>query len=1025
MPRGAVPGTVPGVIPQPGPATQVLDAFADRDWWAFGLALHERCPGEVPAGDPSDQARARLAAWRSAFGTAGLFTRRLADAGLDEATLLALLTESPASLAARVSRPGWVDVVERAVQRAVPPEEERATTWRDAFAVPLRPFVLDAVERMAEQAGALPEPGRVDLDAVTARFASRLSHHLVGIAARTFVHEHNRGVVEHGLTAFARRLSDPAGLAALCTAYPVLARLLGQACTQAVESTVELLGRFAADRAMIVDALLGGVDPGTLTTVEAGAGDTHRRGRSVAILTFACGARVVYKPRDLTVHERFGTLVAWLNEQVPGLELATPAALVRPGYGWMAFAPRRGLADPSAATVFYRRQGALLALLHVVRAADVHCENLVASGDQPVLVDTEALCQAGLRVPAAVDPAARVLAASVHRTGLLPMVVAGDSGVVEVSGLGGESGQRAESATLDWAGAADGTLALVRRAGTFTGADNRPRLGAVELDAAAHEHALLDGFRLGYDAILRGRTEFAALLAAFAGAEVRVVLRHTRGYVTLLAESTRPELLTDALERDRALDLLWVESAADAARWRVCAHEQADLWAHDVPLFTARADATALSSSDGRQVVDLLDRPGLAAVAETLNAMSELDRRDQEWIVSATLATLRATVEHRDAVPLPAAPVAAPPERLLAAACAIADGIVARSMAERDRTSWLGLEPVDDRRWMLLPLGAGLAGGYPGVALFFAQLAALTGIDRYATMARQSLGGLPRVYETLAARPDLVAAVGRGGWYGFGGVAYALARLSTLLDDGDLRECTARTVALAAAAPAAHPGMAMGTAGCLAAMTAVHTELGLESAAHLADECATLLADGVPNLPAGFANGRAGIAWATRPEGPVQDAQCPKGVLQGIGPAGWCAGLAGIAAARAHVADEVEGRTFVRLLADQPLRADLSLCHGELGIAEALTALHTAGHDAGTAVRKRAGLVIGAIDRHGTPCGTPGGVATPGLLTGLAGIGYGLLRLGFAERVPSVLLFEPTEPTEPAPRRAGRGTTEK
>jgi lantibiotic modifying enzyme len=30
-----------------------------------------------------------------------------------------------------------------------------------------------------------------------------------------------------------------------------------------------------------------------------------------------------------------------------------------------------------------------------------------------------------------------------------------------------------------------------------------------------------------------------------------------------------------------------------------------------------------------------------------------------------------------------------------------------------------------------------------------------------------------------------------------------------------------------------------------------------------------------------------------------------------------------------------------------------------------------------------------------------------GLLNGLAGIGYGLLRLGFAHRVPSILLLEP------------------
>lgn len=89
-------------------------------------------------------------------------------------------------------------------------------------------------------------------------------------------------------------------------------------------------------------------------------------------------------------------------------------------------------------------------------------------------------------------------------------------------------------------------------------------------------------------------------------------------------------------------------------------------------------------------------------------------------------------------------------------------------------------------------------------------------------------------------------------------------------------------------------------------------------------------------------------------------------------------------------------------LAERPLMRDLSLCHGELGIAEVLAATGCE-----TARRRHAGLILDAIDRYGPCCGTPDGVPTPGLLTGLAGIGYGLLRLGYPERVPSALLLEP------------------
>ena len=88
-------------------------------------------------------------------------------------------------------------------------------------------------------------------------------------------------------------------------------------------------------------------------------------------------------------------------------------------------------------------------------------------------------------------------------------------------------------------------------------------------------------------------------------------------------------------------------------------------------------------------------------------------------------------------------------------------------------------------------------------------------------------------------------------------------------------------------------------------------------------------------------------------------------------------------------------------LAGQPPLRDLSLCHGELGAIEALTVL---GHTG--AVSRRAGLVLGSLDQYGARCGTPNEVPTPGLLCGLAGIGYGLLRLGFADQVPSVLLLD-------------------
>jgi type 2 lantibiotic biosynthesis protein LanM len=1191
-------------------------------WWAAGLALAER-----PAGDPvsTDLAKDRLGGWRAAFGPR--FSERLAADGLDEDALLGLLAEPPRALAARVQRPAWAETVEHAIHTATPQQVD-TTDWRAAFAVPIRPFVTNAVADLTSRVATIQDLDRLaDLPAITAAFADRLSRRLTGIATRTLVHELNTGLAAGrttGAADFATQLTEPAALAGLCATYPVLARLLGQASTFHTDAAGELLTRFATDRATVVTTLFGGTDPGRLTEIRAGLGDTHRRGRGVAVLTFAGGAKLVYKPRDLGAHERFAHAVRWLNTVVSDLELRTAAAVTRDGYGWVEFVPAAPLPDLAAADRFYRRHGGLLALLHALHAADMHFENVIACGDQPVPVDVETLFHPSLTAPdSAPDPAARALSESVQRTGLLPVVVAGEGGAADVSALGGST---VTDVVTDWAPDERGALREVRKQVSRTGAGNLPNFDGRPVGVAAHEKALLAGFRLAYDAILRHRTEFIDLLEQCGDDEVRVAVRHSAGYTRLLTESTRPELLRDGLVRDQALDLLWTESTRHPLRWRVCRDELADLWALDVPLFTTRPGSADLWSATGRRLPGALDRPGLANALTKVNAMSEIDRRDQEWIITAALATTRPTGQgHHPAPALPGHMVgtAAPPDRLLVAACTIADQIVARHLAHGERVNWLGLEHVDDTQWLVLPMGAGLGNGYLGVALFLAQVAELSGIARYADMAHRALRGLPGLFDLMARRPDLVATIGCGGFHGFGGIAYGLARLAGLLDDHELADATRTAVDLAAAAARTPgpPDVAGGAAGCLAAMTAVHAELGLASAAALAEDCAAGLtelvrATGMAGTPPGFLGGAAGITWAldraaglsrrggpesathsnpaspgwrdamaggpggaagpamasvttdvsqqagtTRPvgrsalslgrtgaiatgasrsapatsadlsrpagtarpgsasgagdagstgpvdrsaasdtgstghgtgshgsdsrdsanssgpdsrdaagepagrgagtvgpevaassgtgrdsrtsdtdepglpdlagviarprqpgatggsgkTGPVSATGGPRkdGVVGGAGesgPAGqagepgnlaataglgWCAGIAGLVMAGSGDLDE--------LLADRPVLADLSLCHGELGIADALIVAGVGE----TVRRRRAGLILDAYTRHGACCGTPGGVTTPGLLTGLAGIGYGLLRLGFADRVPSVLLLEP------------------
>ncbi|HEX4833575.1 MAG TPA: type 2 lanthipeptide synthetase LanM family protein [Trebonia sp.] len=971
-------------------------------------------------------------------------------------------------------RHAWVDIAERAVRAATIPDAIPADLqWRDALALPVRPFCAAVARDLAAVARACLPPGHADAAAIGDSYARALGTRLARMACPALAAELDwaleaagaaagpvangpvvNGPVVNGtaaegrrdaavaggrgqqvLRAFTARKCNPAGLAETFAQFPVLARLLAITSAAATEAGREVLARLAADRPALVADLLGGRDPGPATAIRPGLGDPHQGGRSVMAVCFADGRQVIYKPRDQGPHAMFSEVLGWLNQRVAGAGLRAPAVVRRPGYGWAEHVASAPLPGGDVAGAYYRRAGILLAALYATHATDIHCENIIASGDVPVIVDAETIFHPALPQPRTTsdDPAARALSESVQRAALLPHATVDGAGASDRSGLSGDP-------------------APGRPGG------NRPWHDGAPVDVSGHEGALAEGFRAGYDAIAADRAAFGALVAQAADLEARAVARPTAAYAQLAEGALHPALLRDAAGRDDALGVLHAVSAGHHLWEALAGHELADLRDGDIPLLTARPASADLRTSAGQRLAGVLDKPGLRCALDKVAAMGEVDRGRQEWLIAASLATRAPGAGHDRPRPAPgpATMTAAEPGRLLAAACGLADQVMAQSVTgaggSDGRVNWIGLQLVEDAQWMVLPMGAALGDGYLGVALFLAELARLAGITRYADIARRAAGPAGQLLAALDGRPELVAAVGHG-TSGLGGIAYGLARLAVLLGDGTLAAEAELATSLAASAVAAAgngtpPGWAAGTAGCLAAMAAVHAETGSEQAANVARRCADQLSDLVSaqagpagggrgdapgQAPSGFADGLAGIGWALAryaagAGGDRYQAAARRAAghaLAGTPPAptpGWCRGAAGLLLAQACVPAEAGGiDAAIAAIEARPVLGDLSLCHGELGVAEALTvvASATGSRPAHRARRRRAGIALDAVARHAPYCGTPGGVPTPGLLSGLAGIGYGLLRLGFAEQVPSVLLLEPGA-SPPHPTRPSR-----
>jgi lantibiotic modifying enzyme len=129
----------------------------------------------------------------------------------------------------------------------------------------------------------------------------------------------------------------------------------------------------------------------------------------------------------------------------------------------------------------------------------------------------------------------------------------------------------------------------------------------------------------------------------------------------------------------------------------------------------------------------------------------------------------------------------------------------------------------------------------------------------------------------------------------------------------------------------------------------------------------------------------------------------------------WCHGAPGIGLGRIGSLPDLEDpemlaeiRAAARSTLAEGFGFNHCLCHGDLGNLELVREAGRAlGDGELTAEAARlAARILAHIETVGPRCGVSAGTEVPGLLIGLAGIGYGLLRAGFADRVPSLLLLE-------------------
>ncbi len=1057
--------------------------------WYRGLNLRERITllEKIKTTD-FDLADRHLQRWRSQkpLTDENYYAQKLSQEGLTENEFMRILGESDDSLAQRCASPDWLDkliqdfeVEEIAKVKIAPVETLSDNRLNLGFLHLVKPLLNQAlvslevgIEKLGKNTPFAPEK-------IKGILSAKIPEQLLGIVSQTMVLELNVARLEGKLLGettrerlidFLHKLEQKQSSLEILQEYPVLARQIVIYLEQWVEVSLEFLERLCQDWELICDRFSGDSPLGMLVKIRSGAGDSHKKGRSVFILEFSSGLKLVYKPKSLGIDEHLQELLIWLNQQGLELPFAILKILNRGEYGWVEFVEAKSCTCIEEVERFYQRMGSYLALMTALEATDFHLENIIARGETPVLIDLETLFR-----PERLDrnsPESRLIAnqkigQSVMAVGLLPQRIAvkDGSGGFDSSGLGAVGGQVLPTRTAELTGMGTDRMQVERKFATLLESQNLPYLGEKPVEVWTYRENIEAGFIETYRLLLNHRDLFLKLwLPKFANDEIRVVLRDTRLYGLLLQESFHPDVLRNALNRDRLFDRLWIDVPNHPSLANVIRLEQKALWQGDVPFFSTQVNSRDICG-EGEKLSNFFDKSGLERVKNRFKRLSEKDLEEQLWFIRTSLTSLAMSVSTKPKKITDKVQESEKIEnwellqaRLLATSEKIASRLESLAIRAENQASWIGLTSAGEKHWTVKPLAWDLFGGLPGIALFFAYLGEVTQKQKYTKLAKDTL-------ETILIQTDfdrdLITSV--GGFDGWGGIIYTLTHLGNLWQQpelGDLLAAALRSRALALVkklspliAKDEQLDIVAGCSGCILALINLYDWVQDENIKTVAIQCGDRLIEKAITMKkgigwgtianqkplSGFSHGVAGISLALLKLATFTgDERYQKIALEAWEyerslfsvteknwhnseqdqenlAVAWSYGATGIGLARLGSISQVK-TTQVNLEINIAMETTIasgfgnnhSLCNGDLGSLELLLqAISTKSQPELThTYYQKINQVLNSIEQQGCYCGVPLGVETLGLMTGLAGIGYQLIRLAFADRIPSLLLLE-------------------
>lgn len=337
--------------------------------------------------------------------------------------------------------------------------------------------------------------------------------------------------------------------------YPVLCQCTEEAVKNMAAFYADIIECFQKDSQAIQQMFCQGKEVRSIHGIKGGFSDVHNKGRCVVRVLLDNGVEILYKPRSMDNEMRYADMLKWLARET-GISQYDYTILSYSDHSWCSIVGCASCDSQKELEDYYQRLGVNLFLAYLLGTKDLHCENIIAFGSYPVLIDLETLTniQYNRDRPTANDEIFYQLSESVLYTGILPFYHWNQEGKgVNSSVISGTAGQQYpfKVPVIIHGGTSD--MRIAYRYAKSVKNQNLATIRGEFREPLLYMENLQKGFQAAYFAVMKKKEGFRILLRRLNGLKCRYLLADTQRYSMVLSGSYHPELLRNQAERERFL----------------------------------------------------------------------------------------------------------------------------------------------------------------------------------------------------------------------------------------------------------------------------------------------------------------------------------------------------------------------------------------------------------------------------------------------------------------------------------------